>query len=385
MRIRYLLLVFLLVSCKQHERSLYEFDPAKLSENEILLSVIADDIQYTPLENCFPLSNINSAYDPVIVKNAFFIYDDKIGILKFDRDGRFLQKIGSKGRGPGEYVYGNTFTVDERTGSIYVHDINNVVRIYDKSGNFRNSFSLEKYGGAIDILRIFNSSLFVSYNLQFDDAKYEWIILDTLGNLIKLKERTMPIFESNYLMGGGTFIYDQSLNYWNQFIDTVFTFLPDYKYKTNFTFTNGEYRLPKTKIANPFQQLSKYAVINQIFETSKYLTIRYSFYLGKNGLVITDKKSHEAYLQYWKFDDLGCIINDLDYGPKFLPMSYFVENGREYFVGFLDSYQLITRTKEEVFKRSSPKCPEKKKELEKLAAGLKDTDNPVLVQLRLKK
>jgi len=37
------------------------------------------------------------------------------------------------------------------------------------------------------------------------------------------------------------------------------------------------------------------------------------------------------------------------------------------------------------FKNSSPEYPEKKKELEKLANTLKETDNPVLVLVRLKK
>jgi hypothetical protein len=41
-------------------------------------------------------------------------------------------------------------------------------------------------------------------------------------------------------------------------------------------------------------------------------------------------------------------------------------------------------TKKE-FKNSAPKYPEKKKELEKLANSLKETDNPVLKLVRLKK
>jgi len=37
------------------------------------------------------------------------------------------------------------------------------------------------------------------------------------------------------------------------------------------------------------------------------------------------------------------------------------------------------------FKESNPKYPERKKELEELVNGLKETDNPVLVLVRLKK
>ena len=48
-------------------------------------------------------------------------------------------------------------------------------------------------------------------------------------------------------------------------------------------------------------------------------------------------------------------------------------------------YQIKVRVASNEFKNSSPKYPEKKKELEKLANSLKETDNPVLMMVRLKK
>ena len=38
----------------------------------------------------------------------------------------------------------------------------------------------------------------------------------------------------------------------------------------------------------------------------------------------------------------------------------------------------------ETFKNSTPKYPEKKEELEKLAASLDENDNPVLILVKLK-
>jgi hypothetical protein len=50
----------------------------------------------------------------------------------------------------------------------------------------------------------------------------------------------------------------------------------------------------------------------------------------------------------------------------------------------IDAIDLKNHVASEAFKKSKPLYPEKKKELEKLANSLKETDNPVLVLVRLK-
>ncbi|MFA5820060.1 MAG: 6-bladed beta-propeller [Bacteroidales bacterium] len=378
-------LVLLTFSCNSPNSDLLKIDPRDWVENEITLSEIADDIIYIPLDNSIPIGRINSNYNPKFINNSMFLYENDIGILVFSRDGKILRKIGSIGRGPGEYIRGSCFTVDKKTETVYVCDRSNIIKVYSKTGDFLRSFSLQEYGGSVDVIELYNSKLFASYNLQYNDAKYEWIILDTLGNLIKKKERTIPIFRSNYLAGGGTYVFEQKLNYWNQFIDTVFSILPDLTCKATFIFSPGEYRLPKSYVGDPIKQLSQYMTIEQIFETSRFLTIRYSFYKEKNGFVLIDKKNRKSFLSYWESDYCGSIFNDLDGGTKFLPKSYLVENSREYLIELIDPYQQKTHVSSTEFKNSVPKYPEKKKELAKLADSLKETDNPILMMVKLKK
>lgn len=54
-------------------------------------------------------------------------------------------------------------------------------------------------------------------------------------------------------------------------------------------------------------------------------------------------------------------------------------------ISWINPYQLKMHIAGNEFLKSVPKYPEKKKELEKVAASLKETDNPVLMMLRLKK
>jgi len=133
MKLKYLFLLTLLAfSCKSPDNGLYEFDPRSLEENEITLSEIADDINYIPLDNSYPLGLI---YDNIeFINNSIFLSVKDIGVLVFDRIGKTLRKIGSKGRGPGEYVYNYMFTVDENTESVYVLDYNEIGKVFSKSG-----------------------------------------------------------------------------------------------------------------------------------------------------------------------------------------------------------------------------------------------------------
>ncbi len=380
-------IVLFLVSCKPKDRDLFVFSPALIQENEITLSQLADDITYIPLDNSILMAGINSNYNPKFVNNQMYLCDRNHGILIFNRDGSFLRKVGTKGRGPGEYLFGGDFAVDNKTGSIYLIDQSSVIKVYSGNGNYQRSYSLKEYGGSVDAITMFIDRLFVTFNLQFgDDFKYEWMFLDTLGNIVSKKDRAIPIYKSNYLTGGGTYIYDQKLNFWHNFNDTVYLFSPDLTYRPGFILASGDYRLPKSYVDDPIKRLPEYIMFKQILETKKYLIIRYGFYKGKNGIVIIDKKDYKSYTSYLTLDDNdGGITNDLDGGIKFLPVGYDSRDGREYLMGLMDPFQLKARAKSDEFKNSVPKYPEKKKELERLANILKETDNPVLLIIRLKK
>jgi hypothetical protein len=120
------LIILSLLSCKSQDKSLYQFDPGNLKENEITLYEIADDISYVPLDNSFPIGVVYENIE--FINNSIYLSARDIGILVFNKEGKTLKKIGSVGRGPGEYIVNFLFTVDQKTETVYVWDSDNLIK-----------------------------------------------------------------------------------------------------------------------------------------------------------------------------------------------------------------------------------------------------------------
>jgi len=376
------LLAWLTFSCTAPVNNLYEFNPSTIAETKITLTEIADNITYIPLDNSYTLGLI---YDKIkFINKSVYLSEKDNGILVFNRDGETVRKIGSKGRGPGEYVYNYLFTVDEKTETVYVWDTGDIIKVYSKNGRYFRSFSLREYGESIDAIDIYNSKLFASFKIQNENAKYKWVIVDSSGNLIKKEEKKTPAFSSRVGGVGGTCIYQNRISYWNAiYTDTVFSILPDLTEESSFIVNPGEYRFPKSRIIIPFTELEKYFSLKQIIETDHFLTIRYNI-KEKRDFVLIIKDDKKTFLTNWEFDGSGGITNDLDGGTRFLPKNYFTEDGREYLSGIINPFELKSHVNGNLFNSSVPKYPAKKIELEKLANTLKETDNPILMIVRLK-
>jgi len=375
--------VILIHACKSSDNSLYEFYPGTLEENEITLSEIADEVSYIPLDNKYQLGKI---FTIIFINNAIFLNSKDIGILTFNREGKFISKIGSIGRGPGEYVIYLHYCVDDKSGRVYVADIKEVIKVFSVTGQLIRSFPLTEYGDVIENIGFYNSQIFVQYGIQFKSADYEWVICDTLGNVVKKQNRHLPIFTANWGGNYPIYMFENQLSYYNSFTDTVFSVLPDLTEKPSFIISPGEHRYPRSNISMEQFMSNKYLDLAKIFETSRFYVIRYRY--NKSYLALIDKHNHESFLIDRKLENSNYfdgIENDIDGGQFFIPEDCFTESGREYMVGLVYPYQIKAMVASEEFKNSTPKYPEKKKELEKLANSLKETDNPVLVMVRLKK
>lgn len=377
-----LLLIILSSSCRPENKGLFEFDPNSLKENSITLSDIADDITYIPIDNSIQLREIYDFHYPRFINNSIYYYENDFGVLVFNRDGKFIRQIGSKGRGPGEYKIGLDFTVDNKTEKVYINDVNEI-KVYSKEGQFLLSFSLNKFGDMINKIEIFNSKLFAFYAIQFDNTPNGWMVFDTLGNEIYKEERRIPPFTSNIGGGKGAYIYNNKIGFWDEYSDTIFLISDDYRQTPSFVICPGEYRYPKSIIYST-DLATRYMSLRQLFETRHFIAVRYILNKEKYFAFI-EKESKTIFLSFWEYNGSGGIINDLDGGLNFLPKSYYTEDEMEYLIGFLYPNQLKDYVSSNDFKNCTPKYLDKKSELERLANSLKETDNPVLVMVKLKK
>ena len=87
-------------------------------EDTLKASCVADTVIYIPLETTKE-SLLDNELGQVWMDNSFILINcRKAGLLLFQKDGKFLNKIGKHGRGPGEY--GNIFHFDVLYDTIYV-------------------------------------------------------------------------------------------------------------------------------------------------------------------------------------------------------------------------------------------------------------------------
>jgi hypothetical protein len=378
MKVKYLCLITLLVfSCRSYEQAIYEFDPRDNIRQKVTLAEIVDTISYIPLDNSIP---IGMYYQYTVVNNLLYLSVKDIGILVFNRNGKILGKIGNTGRGPGEYLFFMNFAVDEENGNIYVMDYN-IIKTYSGSGKYIRSIPLWETGGYFQEVNYFNSKLFIPEYILTGKATYNWIIMDTLGSILSRKRNYIPEFSSTFLFKGGTYKFDNTISYWNLYNDTVFTICPDLTYKASLLFSKGDHRHPRYRIED-YSTLADVFHPHLVFETDCYYTI--SFYYKKSTIVFIDKKNGNTFVSY-PDQGTGGIVNNIDGGMGFSPTGYFSEKHREYITNLISAHSLKTFIQTPEFRKSIPKYPEKKKELEKLADSLKETANPILMIVRLKK
>jgi hypothetical protein len=391
MKFIYHLFLFLIInSCSSPQSNLVEISNKSFGNNKITLAEIADDIRYIPFNDSIPIGTIHCL---IINEDNIYLSVKDIGVVQFDRRGKYIRNLGHHGKGPGEYKYGMYFTVDKENKRIYILDRNKIV-VYSKDGAFLKESAYSDYiDGTAGGIEMFGSLLFLPNYLVGGDQKFDWIFIDTLGRLVSKKVNSTPPFLPNFGLTGTTYIFENKLFYFNLFNDTIFSISSDFNAHAAYVFSKDIKRRPeKDKEATNILQLADLFVTDKMFETKKYIFLVYG-YLSKAAILLIDKISKETFLAYKDVGESNTIrktrpyiINDIDAG---MPLNirftyYFVEHGEEYICSLIEPVDLKTYISSDEFKHAIPKYPEKKKELEKLATTLKVTDNPVLMMVRLK-
>lgn len=116
----------------------------KLSDTvPVSLSEIAGKVKRIDLE-VTEESLVGEINQVVVCGDKILVLDFTTTLFMFDSTGRFIRRVGEKGRGPREYLYLNNVTADERNGVIYVNDSRKMMK-YDPDGNFMDEISFPGY------------------------------------------------------------------------------------------------------------------------------------------------------------------------------------------------------------------------------------------------
>ena len=288
-------LLTVLYSCNSVRKSddgMFVIDPEQFSDKKLTLSMIADDISYIPLDNSFPIGLV---YSIRLSNDAIYLSMKNIGIVQYDRYGNYVRTIVKKGRGPNEIRYGMNFAIDSKGNRIYVLD-SDVIKVYSMMGKLIREIETTNYisGTALNI-EIFGSSLFLPYYGTYGEYKYDWIVLDTLGNMVSYKR---DVFDpKKNTLPGTIYEYRNRLYYFNYLNHTIFSISPNFEFNGAYLFSKGDHRLPKDGIQLDLESLQRLFKISHLFETKKFIFLEYS-YKEKWAIVLIDKETHETFQGY---------------------------------------------------------------------------------------
>jgi hypothetical protein len=361
--------------------------------NEILFSDLFADIKYIPLET--KTENLISEPSKVrITDSLIFIKNHKPpALLVFNYNGKFIAKIGREGRGPAEYNWLRSFCIDEGNKEIIIYNkYPDKLLIYNYEGTFVKSHPYTEDIYMNDIEFFFDDKYVLMRDNRNGKTPFSYELYNSNHQLIT--KRIKPLsFDmkgsfgqteafSYYLLHNSFMIKENLLN------DTLYSISESLEFVPRYVFDFGRLTFPVEVQINSWEislkaqsngwksgsEFDKYIIPSRIYETPKYLILKYQFNQTKY-LSFYNKQTKKACT-----NESSGIINDFDGGPDFHP----IYQKNNLMVGFIHAHEFIEYVTSEAFKNSTPKYPEKKKELEKLANSLDENDNPVLMLVKLK-
>jgi len=387
-RLQQLITVALLlsVSCKNSSNRgktdegslpyLIDIESSFETTHSLNLSLMGNSIEYVVLETTE--DNLMARISGIWLNDSYIVASDGSQVYLFDRSGNYIRKIGSNGRGPGEY----------NTARLVVDPYNNLIRVngtgqivtYDFGGNYIGSWNYgfpTSQGIVIDA----NSMMFHEYNMpsQGDDNRYSWHIIDMEGDTLRSIVNTLPRFNTPGLIVNTSplYIYGGDAHFMEFGVDTLYYFKGG-EIAPYAIFNQGRYKMePDFLATGSFREtLKDKTYIADIFESDKYLYIKQmQGIILKTIYSLFDKDSGE----FFRLND-GALVNNIDGGVNFWPEVVIDDN---ILVDYVEAYDLlqyidnIGGIPEGVGQANFQKLMD-------LRGQIDENSNPVLMMVRLK-
>jgi len=348
----------------------------------LLLSTIANDIEYVKLEFS-DSSQIRSFGKCIATKDYIFIDANKQGLLQFNRRGKFIRKIGKTGKGPGEYMHLQTFSIDTLNQKVYLSALRlKKILCFDYNGRWLNSINTT-YDH--DFFEYSNGTfLFGGTFLQpFDSLHKPYMLTDTNGQIINhvepfVRNKKLVSTRSNTISVSDGLLLICEQNY----VDTVFK-LNNGFFDPYIVFNYNDHKAPpqkQFKWGNTKRLLKDYVKLKSYNKLPNHFIYYYEYKnFGYHRLYDTDNKSHVTRRTILNNESWEpSFINDIDGG---LNISIYNIYDNTYCKP-VHAIDLIEKLKTK--SNANLKSPKKNLRLMELANNITCNDNPIIMIIKLK-
>ena len=192
-----LLLIMLITSCNQEEQNAIIFNLADHDFKEWNKLIRIESItQLEQKDSCI----LNVANRCVMYKEYIFIYDAKVkAIYQFTTNGKFIRKIGERGRSDSEYIDIKDLCVDSINQTLLASDERGIISYSMINGEFkgRRKFNWADSNKYIKF-KLLNEDNYLCIN-NSGDKKVSIVLNNHNGENILRKRKTYPFFVDYFL------------------------------------------------------------------------------------------------------------------------------------------------------------------------------------------
>ena len=385
---------------------------------KIYCSDLFSSIELIPLEtrdDCLldvPNRNLYSVImnDEVILVTYTFFEDYRV--CAFDLSGRFLNQIGQKGQGPGDFQSISTISFNTENRSVYLWNSNQIIIEYAFNGSFTRSIPLPEVDGKrLSGHAYIGDGLFVGHQSYSGTNKYNYCLYDEHGDIVKCFPNYI-FFERPRRSGGWSIIgasepvpVDDRVYLKNVENDTIYC-LSNTSLQPAFVFELGKHKFHKEYLEsiNAKGILEKTIIVYSLMGTPNY----FFYEIGVPEILPTPPikpvynpmtntyRTRETYIYgiYNMKENTNIlldinnnllhekgIINDLNGGLPFFPRYYA---GNNIVIDMWDATKMKETLTEEYFASRPIKDQQAHQKLRDLLDNLHEDDNPVVVIAKLK-
>ncbi len=362
---------------KHKKITFLHFDVSNWKIDKIIPEKIIKTIDFIPLET-LDQCIIGSVGKIIATNDKFYILDmqNAISLSVFNKEGKFINSIGRRGRGQGEFLRLRDFYVDEKGNRILLLDsYSRKVLIYNlKDGNFLNEIKLIFHPNNFALV---SDSVFAFFSANSNPKIWEGYSITILDLLSKSQKQYLKNDEYDInLVSFNSICQSKNLYYVPILKDTVYQILKDGVYPA-ITFDFGRNKIPKNELRKARKKGIENTInlvrgkwthgIKNVIENEQFLTLGLKI-KGNPTILIYSKETKNYY--YGKQYDEGFL------SPFGTSIDNIAVDGHQFF-SVVNAYDII-RSRTLIEKQISPEMNKKYKEL---LNHISVDSNPVIISV----